>query len=136
MRKVQHAACLLLLTAVMFSCREPGDAGRRAAPEPPKAVSGTGAVDTTVRTDTASIQKGKELFVQKCAFCHDAYSSEDRTGPGLYEILKRDRLPASTKPATPENIRMQLKNPYNIMPAFTDLPEEDVLNIIAFLNTL
>jgi hypothetical protein len=89
-----------------------------------------------VKTDMESIKKGKELYESKCYFCHDAYSNETLVGPGHKRLLKNPLLPVSKKPATPENIANQIRNPYKDMPSFSYLPDEDVLNIIAFLNTL
>ncbi|MBI5213712.1 MAG: cytochrome c [Nitrospirae bacterium] len=89
-----------------------------------------------VRTDAASIAKGKELYESKCYFCHDAYSTKKEVGPGHKGILKNPLLPVSEKPATPENIANQLRNPYKDMPSFSYLSDEEVQDIIAFLNTL
>jgi mono/diheme cytochrome c family protein len=94
----------------------------------------TGAI--TVRTDDGSIIKGKSLFRSKCVFCHQPNSTEIVVGPGLQGILKQTALPVSKKSATPENIINQLRRPYKDMPSFTYLSEEEVLNIIAYLNTL
>lgn len=90
----------------------------------------------TIKTDARSISKGKELYESKCYFCHDAYSNKTKVGPGLKNILKNPSLPVSRKPATPENVVNQIKNPYKDMPSFSYLPDEDVGNLIAFLNTL
>lgn len=89
-----------------------------------------------VRTDAVSIAKGKELYESKCYFCHDAYSHEVIVGPGHKGILKNPLLPVSKKPATPENAANQIRNPYKDMPSFSYLLDEDVENLIAFLNTL
>lgn len=89
-----------------------------------------------VRTDPISIEKGKELYESKCYFCHDAYSTKWEVGPGHKGILKNPLLPVSKKPATPENVANQFRNPYKDMPSFSYLSEDDVLNLIAFLNTL
>jgi len=89
-----------------------------------------------IKTDQESINKGKELYESKCYFCHDAYSTKWGVGPGHKGILKNPLLPASGKPATPENIVNQLRNPYKDMPSFSYLSDEDIQNIIAFLNTL
>jgi cytochrome c2 len=89
-----------------------------------------------VRTDRESIMSGKELFESTCSFCHDPNSTDTIVGPGLKGVLKNQRLPVSGRPATPENVRMQLKQPFNMMPSFDYLSEEDIKNIIAFLNTL
>lgn len=93
-------------------------------------------IKVAIKTDPESISKGKELYESKCYFCHDAYSNEPDVGPGHKGILKNPLLPVSKKPATPENVANQLRNPYNDMPSFSYLPDEDIENIIAFLNTL
>ncbi|MBI5025499.1 MAG: cytochrome c [Nitrospirae bacterium] len=93
-------------------------------------------IKIAVKTDPESIRKGKELYESKCYFCHDAYSTKAAVGPGHKGILKNPLLPVSKKPATPENVATQLRNPYKDMPSFSYLSEDDVLNIIAFLNTL
>lgn len=93
-------------------------------------------IKVVVKTDPKSIVEGKGLYESKCIFCHDPYSTRKKFGPGHQGILKNPLLPASKKPSTPENIINQLRNPFRNMPSFSELPESDVLNIIAFLNTL
>ncbi len=88
------------------------------------------------RTDPESIGRGKNLFDAKCGFCHNAYSTETIVGPGLKGVLKNPELPFSRLPATPDNIRNQLRRPFSRMPSFDYLTEEEVEDIIAFLNTL
>lgn len=94
------------------------------------------SVKIVVKTDPESIAKGKELYESKCSFCHDAYSTNKIVGPGHKNILKNPVFPVSRKPATPENIANQLRKPYRDMPSFSYLSDNDMLNIIAFLNTL
>jgi len=91
---------------------------------------------TEVRTDSESIAKGKELYEQKCYFCHDAHSTEWGVGPGHKGIMKNPYLPVSKRPATPENVANQIRNPYRDMPSFSYLSDEGILNLIAYLNTL
>ena len=92
--------------------------------------------DIKIKTDPASISKGKKLFDSKCIFCHDTQSNNTIVGPGLKGVLKKENLPVSKRPATSENIRNQLREPFNKMPPFNSLTEEDMGDIIAFLNTL
>ncbi|HBR22880.1 MAG TPA: hypothetical protein DD713_10120 [Nitrospiraceae bacterium] len=94
------------------------------------------AVKIALKTDPESIRNGKELYESKCYFCHDAYSTKREVGPGHKGILKNPLLPVSKKPATPENAANQIRNPYKDMPSFSYLLDEDVENIVAFLNTL
>ncbi len=101
-----------------------------------KVSTETGAKHSNVRTDSDSITRGEELFNLKCAFCHDLNGSGDRVGPGMMGILKLSELPVSKRPATPGNIKKQLLEPYKRMPSFTYLTEEEIQDMIAFLNTL
>lgn len=89
-----------------------------------------------IKEDQESIGQGKTLFDAKCGICHDAYSTQTIVGPGLKGVLKKPRLPVSERPSTPENIRSQLKTPFNRMPSFDYLSEEEITDIIAFLNTI
>ena len=89
-----------------------------------------------VKTDQVSINKGKELYESKCFFCHDAFSTKWGVGPGHKGILKNPYLHVSKKPATPENIANQIIHPYKDMPSFSYLSDEDILNLIDYLNTL
>jgi mono/diheme cytochrome c family protein len=90
----------------------------------------------SVRTDAASIERGRSIFAASCVFCHTVESRETEVGPGLQGILKRERLPASGRPATPENLYRQLRQPYRSMPSFAkSLSDDDVANLMAYLNT-
>lgn len=81
-------------------------------------------------------QPGKALFDNNCSFCHYADRFYTKIGPGLKEILKKEKLPVSKKPATPENVREQLLNPYKNMPSFeSSLSEEEIKNLLAYLKT-
>lgn len=89
-----------------------------------------------IRTDLLSIDRGKNLFKSKCSICHDPNSTRTIVGPGLKGILKRPTLPVSGRPATAKSIRLQLRHPIGRMPSFAFLSDEQVEDIIAYLNTL
>ncbi|MDH4028753.1 MAG: cytochrome c [Nitrospirota bacterium] len=93
-------------------------------------------ISFSIRTDDRSIAEGKSIFESKCGFCHSTNSTEMITGPGLLGVLKRSKLPASRKPATPENIKLQFKTPYRSMPSFAYLSEDEMQYILAYLYTL
>lgn len=98
----------------------------------------TGAEQTGMiaKTDPESIRKGKELYEDKCTFCHDPLSNKILTGPGHKDILKNPLLPVSGKPATPENIAAQIRTPFRDMPSFSYLSGDEIQGLIAYLNTL
>lgn len=89
-----------------------------------------------LRIDPESIRRGRKLFKESCSFCHDPQSTKALVGPGLKGVLKNPTLPSSKRPSTPENIAEQLQSPIKDMPAFSNLEEDEVINIISFLNTL
>jgi cytochrome c2 len=85
---------------------------------------------------TADADRGQTLFDQQCSFCHYADRTESKLGPGLKGILKGETLPVSGKPATPENIIQQLKNPYQNMPSFGSLSQQEMGELLAYLKSL
>ncbi|MBI5056596.1 MAG: cytochrome c [Nitrospirae bacterium] len=89
-----------------------------------------------IKSAPESTERGKNLFDAKCRFCHNAYSTDTIVGPGLMGILKNPKLPVSKLPATPENIKKQLRKPFSTMPSFDYLSGKEVEDIIAYLNTL
>ncbi len=89
-----------------------------------------------VRTEPASVAKGKQLFEANCMYCHNVLGTETLVGPGLKGILKRKTFPFGDWPAIPENIFKQLRCPYAEMPSFREkLTDDQVFDLIAFLNT-
>ncbi|MGE5648155.1 MAG: c-type cytochrome [Acidobacteriota bacterium] len=80
--------------------------------------------------------KGKAVFAQQCLMCHNATTSEKKMGPGLKGLFKKDKM-ANGKKATEENIRAQIDNGGNGMPAYKDmLSEQERNDMIAYLKTL
>ncbi len=82
--------------------------------------------------------QGAELFRDKgCSGCHNIASTRSKIGPGLKDLFDREQLPASGRPVTEENIRLQLIDPYENMPSFADrLTRRDRTRIISYLKTL
>lgn len=83
-----------------------------------------------------STWEGKAIFGRLCLTCHSADSEEKRIGPSLMAVLKKDILPHSAKPATKENIKQQLIRPALAMPAFKNLTDQEVADLLAYLETL
>jgi mono/diheme cytochrome c family protein len=81
-------------------------------------------------------EKGKAVFAQQCVMCHNATTTEKKMGPGLKGVFKKDKL-ANGKKATEQNVRAQIENGGNGMPAYKDmLSEEERNDLIAYLKTL
>jgi len=100
-------------------------------------VVGTGMPGlSAIRTDRLSIGRGRTMFLSRCASCHDALSTNTIVGPGLKGLLKNPALPVSKHPATAESLRFQLRQPMGRMPSFAYLSEDEMNDLIAYLNTL
>lgn len=104
--------------------------------EAPKAKPSATSSIWVIRTDAESIRRGEQLYRQKCILCHDPLSTGTIVGPGQKGILKGQTLPVLDVPATPENIARQLRHPKGNMPSFAYLSDEEILDLIAYLNTL
>jgi mono/diheme cytochrome c family protein len=85
---------------------------------------------------TEAANRGKALFENKCSFCHYADRTDAKIGPGLKGVLKGETLPASGKPATPDNVIKQLQEPYQSMPSFSELSKQGIEDLISYLKTL
>jgi len=100
-------------------------------------VVGTGIPGpSAIKTDRLSIERGRTLFLSRCSSCHDALSTNTMVGPGLKGLLKNPALPVSKHPATAESLRFQLRQPMGRMPSFAYLSEDEMNDLIAYLNTL
>ncbi|MDY0044127.1 MAG: cytochrome c, partial [Syntrophales bacterium] len=88
--------------------------------------------------DETQTERGAALFADKgCANCHYTDKTETKTGPGLKNLFGKDTLPASGRPATEENVRLQLHEPYAHMPSYSGrLTGEEEELIISYLRSL
>ena len=59
-----------------------------------------------------------------------------RSGPPEAEQKKGLKMPTSGKAVTDESIKSQLKTPFDRMPAFADITEEELGALIEYLKTL
>lgn len=82
--------------------------------------------------------EGASLFRDKgCVQCHVTESAESGMAPGLKGLFGRKTLPASGRPVTEENVRQQLRDPYEKMPSFANrLTDDERDQIISYLKTL
>lgn len=80
--------------------------------------------------------RGSKIFAAKCAGCHAADRDEVIVGPALKGLFRNPALPASGRPVTEDNVRLQLARPWKAMPVFPSLPEADKTALLAYLRTL
>ena len=81
------------------------------------------------------VDKGKEVF-QQCTPCHNSDSTDKKMGPGLKGLFTKDKL-SNGKPVTEQNVRAQIDEGGNGMPAYKEmLSEDEKVDLIAYLKTL
>lgn len=97
-------------------------------------VYGPKATDTAIEDDL--VRQGARLFAESCALCHYSDSTETKIGPGFKGLFQRPHLPFSQRPVSKTSIAGQLKKPFDRMPAFPDLTDEQVQSLVAYLKTL
>ena len=81
-------------------------------------------------------EEGEKIYNRLCLTCHSADSEEKRMGPSLMGVLTKDTLPHTTKPATKENITQQLLRPALTMPAFKNFTDQELSDLLAYLETI
>lgn len=82
------------------------------------------------------VERGSALFAAKCASCHNIQEGKNKPGPSLKNILKREKLPTSGRPATIENIKHQIIRPILTMPSFSYLTDQEMADLLAYMKTL
>lgn len=81
------------------------------------------------------VTRGRQVFEATCDECHDAYSREERVGPGLLGV-KNGKLPDG-RAATYEKLLDIVNNGPAEMPAFRDrLTTQQKQDVVAFVMTL
>jgi len=83
-----------------------------------------------------SMETGAILFQNKCNSCHFSDKEDSKLGPGLKNLLKKETLPHSGRPATIDNVRQQLIRPILTMPSFANLSEQEMADLFSYLETL
>jgi cytochrome c len=80
--------------------------------------------------------KGKAVFEDNCAVCHNADSDEKKQGPGLKGLYKKEKLKNGKKPSD-ATIKAIINAGGGGMPPYSDmLSDEERDNVLAYLKTL
>jgi cytochrome c len=80
--------------------------------------------------------KGKGIFGDQCAVCHNSDSAEVKIGPGLKGLFKKGKL-TSGAAVNDASVRAKLDAGGNGMPAYKDtLSPAEKSDVIAYLKTL
>ena len=98
------------------------------------AAPGT-ATAATAEGSKGDAEKGKGVFEQ-CAICHNVDSDEEKMGPALKGLFKKEKL-KNGHAVNEENVRAVVKAGGNGMPGYEDLlSAEEMDNLIAYLKTV
>ena len=81
---------------------------------------------------------GALLFQNKgCIQCHYPDQTTSKVGPGLKGLLKSEKLTISGEPATRDNVRQMMVDPYDRMPSYRNrLSEDEMRLLLDYLDTL
>ena len=79
---------------------------------------------------------GKKIYDTKCLSCHAVDTDERKIGPSLRGLLERESLPHTGNAATVENIKKQLDQPALTMPAYKDFTDQELADLMAYLQTI
>ena len=81
--------------------------------------------------------KGKGVFDQNCAVCHNSDSTDVKMGPGLKGLFKNGRKLTSGTAATDASVRTKIDAGGNGMPSYKDILSDTEKNdVMAYLKTL
>jgi cytochrome c len=84
-----------------------------------------------------SATRGKAIFQEKCALCHNAETAERKIGPGLKGFNQRGTFTSDDSKVTDESLKKFIEAGKGMMPAFKDTLEPAKLqDVIAYVKTL
>src|SRR5215469_13864655 len=80
--------------------------------------------------------RGRRVYSMYCVSCHPAYSSHGNKGPGLKGLYKKPYLPSGLT-ATDEHAIQSISQGRGMMPGFgTQMSQQDMQDLVAYLHTL
>ena len=129
------SAAAVLLTAVRLGAQQPpaappGAAAPAAAPDALAAVKPAAPDEEKPKYDPASVERGKQLLVGQCGFCHGSNARGGQMGPDL----TRSDLVQSDEGGKQLGAFLKVGRPEKKMPKF-ELPDHDVVDLANFLHS-
>jgi mono/diheme cytochrome c family protein len=88
------------------------------------------AMAQAVRSDPATVQRGRELFASNCGFCHGPQAMGTEQAPPL----ARNRLTIQDQNGDVLGPIVKAGRPAQGMPAFPSLTHEQIIDIASFLH--
>ena len=80
--------------------------------------------------------KGKGVFEQNCAVCHNSDSADVKMGPGLKGLFKKAKMTSGTA-LSDASVRAKIDAGGNGMPSYKDILSDSEKNdVMAYLKTL
>jgi mono/diheme cytochrome c family protein len=80
---------------------------------------------------------GRRVFDERCARCHEAYSSRGKKGPGLGGLFKQQYLSKSGLPANDEQVGDIIRDGRTDMPAYGEvLTQKQMEDLMEYLHSL
>jgi mono/diheme cytochrome c family protein len=129
------AAVVLLTGATLAAQHTP--APTPAPPKPPAAPPPAPAQppppppsEDAPKYDPAAVERGRQLQVTQCGFCHGSNARGAQQGPDLV----RSALVQSDEDGKQLGEFLKVGRPEKNMPAFPNMPEQDVKDLAAFLH--
>ncbi len=125
----------VLLTAVRLGAQQPSAPPASPAAQKPEAPASAPAqahppTDEDGGFDPAAVERGRQLLVQQCGFCHGSNARGGQQGPDL----TRSDMVQSDESGKQLGAFLKVGRPELKMPRF-DLPEKDVSDLAAFLHS-
>jgi len=125
----------VLLAAVRLGAQQPSAPPASTSAEEPAAPTIAPAqahppTDEDSGFDPAAVERGRQLLVQQCGFCHGSNARGGQQGPDL----TRSDMVQSDENGKQLGAFLKVGRPELKMPKF-DLPEKDVTDLAAFLHS-
>lgn len=86
---------------------------------------------------TAPQAAGRRIYEDRCARCHEPYSTKDKKGPGLEGLFQHQYLSVSGLPANDERVLDIIRHGRKDMPGYSQvLTPQPMADLLAYLHTL